>query len=335
MSPTSHPASPRRAAPAARDPDGHAPCAICAGPRLPLYRWAGMDCLSCARCGCESVEPLPSAQDLLEFYQSRSSKKLARAEIRRRLAARAVDHYLKDYARHCGGRMPEAFADLGGGEGLWTRAAQDRGVHACLIDYAGDVLGFARDSLGVEWIVEGDIQRCAEFLPPARFDFALARHVIEHMREPDLFLRQAARILRPGGLLEVETPNIQTREQFAHPAQIRAHQRLLRLHNPSMTFGESIRLALGKSFSGVNPPKHLWGFTQRALEILLGREGFEVLQVRRALAGDPIYDPLFHDYHRLATRRGLGIPYFFFERAASQLCRRNGMNLAILARKKG
>lgn len=51
----------------------------------------------------------------------------------------------------------------------------------------------------------------AEFLPffPRRFDTVLSFHMVEHLPEPQRFLQEAARVLRPGGILVLATPNPQ------------------------------------------------------------------------------------------------------------------------------
>jgi SAM-dependent methyltransferase len=45
-------------------------------------------------------------------------------------------------------------------------------------------------------------------LPPDYFDLILASHLIEHLNSPASFVREAWRILRPGGRFLVTTPNI-------------------------------------------------------------------------------------------------------------------------------
>jgi ubiquinone/menaquinone biosynthesis C-methylase UbiE len=49
----------------------------------------------------------------------------------------------------------------------------------------------------------------AEMLPfpEQRFDFVISLHMIEHLRRPEDFLRETARVLRPEGILVLATPN--------------------------------------------------------------------------------------------------------------------------------
>ncbi|MGO9902908.1 MAG: methyltransferase domain-containing protein [Solirubrobacteraceae bacterium] len=43
--------------------------------------------------------------------------------------------------------------------------------------------------------------------PPAHFDIVLSQHVVEHLEEPDRFLREASRVLVPEGKVRFTTPN--------------------------------------------------------------------------------------------------------------------------------
>ena len=126
------------------------------------------------------------------------------------------------------------------------------------MDWAGDAMEFATGELGVDRTVVCDVQDCAEHLPPNGFDIILVRHVIEHLRDPERFLDQLRTLLSPAGLVQIETPNVGSPEQWAHPGVIRANQEVLRRSNPTMSSWAAWRLALGKSTSGINPPKHLW-----------------------------------------------------------------------------
>lgn len=86
---------------------------------------------------------------------------------------------------------------------------------ACLRYYGWDVAGVdldpemaaaVRDRLGCE-VFAGDIEHAP--FPPGSFDFVHLRDVLEHTYDPVGFLRAAARLARPGGLVFVQTPNVE------------------------------------------------------------------------------------------------------------------------------
>lgn len=307
-------------------------CPICHQARKPLYKWSGYQVFQCEVCGTESISPVPSAEELSHFYQSISAKKIVRWQRRLQLVERAFGAYVDKFQTETGFK-PESFLDLGGGVGYYVRAAQGLGIEACLMEWAGDAMRFARETLGLHWIVEGDISRCADYLDAERFHMILARHTIEHMRDPRELLVQLKSLLRPGGILLLETPDAESNEQFSHLAIAMANFRILSHDNQNMSGRQALSHALRKSCSGVNPPKHLWGFTLRGLTKLVESVGLDVIHSERAISGHRVHDPLFYDFHRLSSRRGLGIPYYFWQRATSLLFQGRGSNLCLMVRK--
>ena len=72
---------------------------------------------------------------------------------------------------------------------------------------------------------------CA-FLPEV-FDIVIAKHVVEHLKQPEQAIAEMSRILKPGGLLVLATPNLEfayaqaekeqlDRLQGSHPHQPQA-----------------------------------------------------------------------------------------------------------------
>lgn len=254
-------------------------------------------------------------------------------ERRARRVAPAFDAYLQQIGKLTGS-LPRSFLDLGGGASYYGLAASKRGIEVSVMDWAEDALAFNRDVLGLGENVRGDVQNCADGMAGRTFDFVLARHVIEHMIDPALFVSNIARILTPGGVVAIETPDVESREQFAHPRLIQRNFTILRRDNPELSNGQVRRAAVLKSASGINPPKHLWGLTLAGMQQILEGAGLELLKHDRAIAGHPVFDPLYYEDQPLSGRRGLGIPYYFFERSVSLLFTGRGSNLAVLAQRR-
>jgi 2-polyprenyl-3-methyl-5-hydroxy-6-metoxy-1,4-benzoquinol methylase len=78
------------------------------------------------------------------------------------------------------------------------------------------------------------------------FDVVTMSHVIEHVTDPIGTLRSLRRILRPGGLLLITTPN-------------------------AASLGSRV---FGKYWRGLEPPRHLNVFTPRSLQRALAEAGF-------------------------------------------------------------
>jgi SAM-dependent methyltransferase len=75
-------------------------------------------------------------------------------------------------------------------------------------------------------------------------------HVLEHVYDPHSYLEEARALLKPEGRLIIQVPN-------AACWQL---------------------VLLGKKWSGLDIPRHLWNFRPRDLELLLERNGFDVVR---------------------------------------------------------
>lgn len=110
---------------------------------------------------------------------------------------------------------------------------------------------YARAKYGLG-IIEGVLPNAA--LPTARFDAAMMLHVIEHLPDPAEGLRELRRVVRPGGVLVVETPRFN-----------------------SLSF----KLLGRRERSIQNCPGHIFFFTEQTLRQILEHNGFKVFRVER------------------------------------------------------
>jgi SAM-dependent methyltransferase len=139
-----------------------------------------------------------------------------------------------------GGRI----LDVGCGYGFLASALLARGFRAEGLEISPTGLKHTR-SRGVE-VRETTLHDAA--FPAGSFDAVCAFYVIEHLEEPGDFFREAARVLRPGGVLLMRWP---------HTAPLVSWCRLLNL-----------RVDL------YDAPSHLVDFTPSSLKKLLLETGF-------------------------------------------------------------
>lgn len=105
--------------------------------------------------------------------------------------------------------------EIGCGAGNLLLQASVRGSHPVALDLAMQALTFVRSRLrearsGSEAPRDFScLQSIGEYLPLASdsFDCILLSEVIEHLQVPQISIREATRVLRPGGRLLVTTPN--------------------------------------------------------------------------------------------------------------------------------
>jgi 2-polyprenyl-3-methyl-5-hydroxy-6-metoxy-1,4-benzoquinol methylase len=97
--------------------------------------------------------------------------------------------------------------DLGCGRGEWLDMMRESAIEAVGVEQSPRLVGICRDK-GLQ-VVEADLEAFLEQGPAEQWQIVTAFHVIEHLGWPGwyVFLRQCHRVLRPGGMLILETPN--------------------------------------------------------------------------------------------------------------------------------
>ncbi|MEK6798541.1 MAG: class I SAM-dependent methyltransferase [Planctomycetota bacterium] len=211
------------------------------------YDWIG-----CGECGLIRLFPQPSDAVLnaayppgYQAYRDHGSKLVGWYVARRRLRRAAeLARLVSDNG---------AVLDVGCGTGKLLSAMRPLGrFRLCGVEYRDEAAVNARRSGLSVWT--GELEDAP--LTPRSFDLVIMEHVIEHVRDPRATLTRIAGLLKSGGVLVGETPNLASWE----------------------------RRAFGKYWGGGHCPRHLTLFAPGALERLLRACGFAEVRIAH-----PIY----------------------------------------------
>jgi SAM-dependent methyltransferase len=160
--------------------------------------------------------------------------------------------------------------DVGCGNGDFLRIGRSLGFDVIGLDLDATAAARARES-GFTVLV-GTVEDAG--LDPGAFDHVTMSHVVEHLHDPVGTLRRVAMLLRPGGRIWLQTPNLEA---------------------------EGLK-RFGADWRGLEPPRHLTIFDAGSLRAALRAAGFE----RIALL-PPKRDAGWFFTESMATRRSAPI----------------------------
>lgn len=102
--------------------------------------------------------------------------------------------------------------DFGCGSGYGTQRISRVAREICGVDVAGDAIEYAKARYRSDNLHFQQINTSPPLpFPAASFDVILSFQVIEHVSDDDTYLREARRLLKPGGTLVVITPDRKNR----------------------------------------------------------------------------------------------------------------------------
>lgn len=210
--------------------------------------------------------------------------------------------------------------DLGCGMGGFAVAAAQHGAAVTALDYnaAYCVITAVR---AAQFALPLPVARAAGEalpLPPATFDVMCAWDVVEHVQEPAAVLAEAARVLRPGGVLLMTAIN---RFAFRDP-----HYHLRGINYLPRPIAEALIRVAGRSkrraaFRDRQALSAMHYYTWRGFVALAARHGFRVrdLDEERVRRGElATAKPARRRVLGLLQRLGLTLPLYRLNRAVYQ-----------------
>ncbi|MEM2169786.1 MAG: class I SAM-dependent methyltransferase, partial [Candidatus Bathyarchaeia archaeon] len=135
--------------------------------------------------------------------------------------------------------------DIGCGNGQFLALMRDLGWEVLGVEPDVEAARVAEDTFGIK-VIPSTLEEAS--LPDASADVITMNHVIEHVHDPITLLKECRRVLRPGGMLVVVTPNLNS-------------------------FG---RRLWGKAWLHWDPPRHYFIFSAKSLLDCARRTGLQV-----------------------------------------------------------
>ena len=222
-------------------------CRLCSSGKTVLVTCEGeFRVLECQGCGFVFVVPLPDEGYLKAHYQHYLPVNEAKALQWRTLMQEISQRSLAAIAKKSQCLPKDAnLLDVGCGYGFFLEMARERGWAVHGVEPCVHARDYAMKS-GLEVDIGGLLE---QHYADSSFNVVTMFYVLEHVREPLIYLSEAYRILKPGGILFVRVP---------HTTPIVKFLKALRIKN---------RL--------YDTPSHLSDFSPKTLLLALKKAGFE------------------------------------------------------------
>lgn len=112
------------------------------------------------------------------------------------------DQDLKFIEKHV--TRPGRMLDVGAGAGLFLNRAKQRGWEVFGVEPAPYGVEYAKKHFGIQ-MFQGVLQDAD--ISPKSFDAVILQDVVEHVTDPQELMIHAQKLLRPGGIVFLSTPN--------------------------------------------------------------------------------------------------------------------------------
>ncbi|MEP7362263.1 MAG: methyltransferase domain-containing protein [Acidobacteriota bacterium] len=222
----------------------HIDCALCRGSHTDLLftKWE-MNIVRCTGCGLVYVNPRKFAVEDDSYYREAYLSTIEQyGELQpgiRYLYGRFADHIETLVA-------PSRLLVVGCAMGHFMKFAKSRGWNVHGVECSPFAAAYGRERWGLPIQTACDLRKTR--LPGSFFDACSMIEVVEHLPHPKETLLEVFRLLKPGGVLYMTTPN----------------------------FASYMAIAQRENWAAVVPTGHLYHFTAETLGALARSAGFTV-----------------------------------------------------------
>jgi 2-polyprenyl-3-methyl-5-hydroxy-6-metoxy-1,4-benzoquinol methylase len=224
-----------------------------------LLKVNGYEIYKCNKCKLIYTFPMPSDQQISQFYQGFLFEKPNDKTISKSIKKKKQDITEIFNLEIDSNNSNKKFLDYGGGTGIAFASAKEMGFDTYYFDIDEQSKIFVEENFGLD--SQHILYETKSY--ENTFDFVLNDNVIEHVKDPKEFVKKLYDKVKPGGLLVLKTPNASNIESFF----ILAIWLLV-------YFKKAIKEnSIGKTFKAVfihrywhcEPPRHLLSFSKESI----------------------------------------------------------------------
>ncbi len=211
----------------------------------PTLKVGAGDYSACPACGGLYLDPYPAQQMNAVFEGDAAAAEQQALEVARH------DYFLRHLIRiekHMKRTVQNwRLMEIGCGSGVLLQAAIKRGWHADALELSPELAEIARQANPTAGVTVANVLDHTN--GAADYDAVMALDVLEHVLDPALMMGNCCSLLKPGGLLLLQTPN-----------------------TSSLRFRTQ-----GAAWDMMDPDQHINLFSPRGLQKLLERSCFEIV----------------------------------------------------------
>jgi 2-polyprenyl-3-methyl-5-hydroxy-6-metoxy-1,4-benzoquinol methylase len=251
-------------------------CPVCNEER-PIF-WVSVShhkYLRCNSCGLAYLEQTPSDSELEVFYNKSF-------QVDRESQGKKIDRESGSLLGTLRRFLPEKgrLLEIGCSYGHFLRRARQNGWEVQGVEISRAAVDWARGEFGLP-VCAGTLEEVSSALG-MQYDVVVMLHVLEHDPEPARLIYQVKRLLLPGGILVIKTPNSSS----------------------------WIADVCGRTWEWLTPPAHIYLFSPVSLRLLLEQADFDIesLKTQRGDAHNTLFQMIRSVTKRIVKSEGRALP---------------------------